>query len=368
SDIFKALSASLARTWTELKHDIKNIPKHPKFADFKHGVHIAWSGLLITYHSKQVYPRLYSITKWILVLALIVWFISRIITSLVHSIHLLFSVLLQNRIYYFDFIIAKIDQIAAFTISLVPNILLFVIRYIYPIPIDQLFFLSLSESGLRLQDSINTSKDQLQSQESVENPRIRSNWAMEFAKKELNELSDQPDKKRKRSSWSLIYENSRGSIPARLLLFLKRLTIKLGFFLSCAILSWLPIVGSFVWPLVTFYYIQKTFGMKYGVFLLILGYCVPSLNNLLTFRFLKTLAKLRAFGRELLEPYLCRSNMTKKERRAWFDIHSAYIYGFTCLLYPFLSIPIFGPIFFGVAQAAISELVIVVVHDTDFNK
>ncbi|KAI8893818.1 hypothetical protein BC833DRAFT_568886 [Globomyces pollinis-pini] len=86
-------------------------------------------------------------------------------------------------------------QIKVVTISLVPNIVSFIVRYIYPVPIDQHFFLTLKESGLA----------------------ARFNH----------------------------YVNG--------------------------ILSWLPIVESFVWPLITFCYIQKTSGMNYMVFLLVLG-------------------------------------------------------------------------------------------------
>jgi len=65
----------------------------------------------------------------------------------------------------------------------------------------------------------------------------------------------------------------------------------------------------------------------------------------------------RSLGWELLDPYLSRRGLGLMQQKAYLKLHFWPIFGFGLVAAAALAIPLVGPLFFGVLQAAAAELV-----------
>lgn len=124
------------------------------------------------------------------------------------------------------------------------------------------------------------------------------------------------------------------------------------------LLSLVPIFGYLVWPLISFFYVKRIVGFHFAVFLVFLSVIWPNSKLFLTKQLLQTITANRLIGRELLEPYLTRTEMSSREKRDWLSKHRMVIYGFTMVFYPFTFIPIIGPISYVLAQISIANLLL----------
>jgi len=113
-------------------------------------------------------------------------------------------------------------------------------------------------------------------------------------------------------------------------------------------LSFLPFVGGFVIPCFQFYIVSKIFGYKYSL-ALVATFFLPFLKPY-AWPFLQILFGARAVAIESLEPYFTRFGYDKI--KVFEKDNRALIFGFSLPLLLLMSIPILGPIFWGLVQAS----------------
>ncbi|KAG9289700.1 hypothetical protein G9A89_014435 [Geosiphon pyriformis] len=108
--------------------------------------------------------------------------------------------------------------------------------------------------------------------------------------------------------------------------------------------SFIPILGTFVYPLASGYALVSSLGLTSATTIGILIYMIPGTKTL-AILFLETLFGSRKLTRELLEPYFARLQFDHEMKRRWFAERSD-------------PLPIIGVFFFGVAQAAAALLLV----------
>ncbi|KAL2919718.1 hypothetical protein HK105_200632 [Polyrhizophydium stewartii] len=148
----------------------------------------------------------------------------------------------------------------------------------------------------------------------------------------------------------------RQGISVRMMRYLSRYMRRLAFVLVVSLLSKLPLVGWLCWPAASFAFFRGIVGWRIAAGMFAFGVISPPWWRFMRGRLLRGTFAFRALGRELLEPYLCRSLMTSKEMQAWMHENQLVVYGFTAVFYPLISLPWVGPLFFGIAQGAAARL------------
>ncbi|RKF80330.1 putative transmembrane protein [Golovinomyces cichoracearum] len=119
-------------------------------------------------------------------------------------------------------------------------------------------------------------------------------------------------------------------------------------------LSYLPVVGRFVLPTVSFYTFQKVTGFAPAA--VIFGTSIFLPRKFLVI-FLQSYFASRKLVRELLEPYFCRIRFNKEQKRNWFRDREGLLFGFGLGFYLFLRIPFFGVLIYGIAEASTAYLI-----------
>ncbi|RCI11130.1 hypothetical protein L249_7448 [Ophiocordyceps polyrhachis-furcata BCC 54312] len=119
-------------------------------------------------------------------------------------------------------------------------------------------------------------------------------------------------------------------------------------------LSYLPVIGPIVLPLVSFYTFHKAVGL--GLAGLIFGSSLLFPRTYLVI-FLQTYFSTRTFTRELLEPYFSRVKFTSSEKRNWFRSREGVLFGFGLGFYILLKIPLVGVLIYGIAEASTAYLI-----------
>ncbi|KAJ9056728.1 hypothetical protein DSO57_1030072 [Entomophthora muscae] len=123
-------------------------------------------------------------------------------------------------------------------------------------------------------------------------------------------------------------------------------------------LSFIPRVGVFVLPIASFYLTSKSVGLTLSLMLSALPLTVPGTKSYIVW-FLSTIYGTRSLSRELLEPYFGRLGFTAKERVEYFKQRESILLGFSLGYYLLISnIPIFGPVFYVFAQSATATFII----------
>jgi len=138
--------------------------------------------------------------------------------------------------------------------------------------------------------------------------------------------------------------------------FLGRFARRLMISLCLLILSYVPVIGPFVFPCAQFYLTARSlgFGLASAIFL---GSMLPGVNGY-SRMFYEHFSVCLNLSRELMEPYLCRVNPSANQKAETFKAKSALLLGFMtpfALLHKF---PFIGPLSFGIAQAAMAFLVV----------
>ncbi|KAJ3110025.1 hypothetical protein HDU96_006967 [Phlyctochytrium bullatum] len=197
-----------------------------------------------------------------------------------------------------------------------PNAGLYFFRYIYPTPVDLVFF-----------EALKTFTGEI----ALPGPRAR--FCLRFARS----LENMP--------------NGRGTYFARVVSYLRRYAKRLAILAFVWALSHVPVLRGLVsisWrDIRVLEFPLRMEARSMGLWLW----------NIVAFR---------ALGRELVEPYICRSKMDMFQRRQWFHHHEAIITGFTLPFYFLLEIPILGPaLFFGLSQASAARLSLELFSDLD---
>jgi hypothetical protein len=197
-------------------------------------------------------------------------------------------------------------------------------RYVYPQPIDKLFFESMLDYATF----------------------HRHEKGIQLARTELLKL-DHP------FSFSLLFsgfiKNPRGSITVRVLKAAKRTCKRVGLLFVCYLLSFLPILGPFVFPLVTFIYLRGRLGSDIAIVVLISS-IQPTLYLYLKSHPLQLLGTVRQLCLELMEPILSRNTTTNY---VWLKKNQWFLMGIVGIYIPFLAIPVLGPITFCLMECVI---------------
>ncbi|KAG9289721.1 hypothetical protein G9A89_014456 [Geosiphon pyriformis] len=139
--------------------------------------------------------------------------------------------------------------------------------------------------------------------------------------------------------------------------YLKRTLRDLKWTALLYLCSFIPILGTFVYPLASGYALVRSLGLTSATTVGILIYIIPGTKKL-AILFLETLFASRMLTRELLEPYFARLQFDRETKRRWFAEREAILFGFSIAFYFFIRIPIIGMFFFGVAQAAAALLLV----------
>ncbi|KAI8064367.1 hypothetical protein BC940DRAFT_306070 [Gongronella butleri] len=201
------------------------------------------------------------------------------------------------------------------TIAGLPFLLLLLMRYLYPKPLDQLFMTSLQFVDEYQDHPVSFAKRLAQQ-------RIRSTW----------------------------WRNMKD--------YLARSWVRWRWGLLLAVLSMLPLVGAFVFPAAGAYTTFRSLGKTQGI---LVGLCFLSLPSWMTKGLIRAGMEMRALMRELMEPYFVRMSMTHREKRRWFRGRQDTLFGFSLIAWILIAwLPFFNFLAYGVVQAAASYMLVVV--------
>ncbi|KAJ3300667.1 hypothetical protein HK104_008601 [Borealophlyctis nickersoniae] len=184
-------------------------------------------------------------------------------------------------------------------------------------------------------------------------------------------------------------EGGRGSPFSRLTAYIRRYLRRLMILTVITLASMIPIFGRLAWPAATVWYLALAIGWRNAAMVCAAGIVSPPWWRFVRGPLLKNIVRFRAFERELVEPYLCRSVLTSAQvmvgvtsiafcslnlciinveniqRRAWFHKHEPLIAGFALPFHLALLIPYLGPIVFGIAQASSARLCVEIFDEAD---
>lgn len=154
--------------------------------------------------------------------------------------------------------------------------------------------------------------------------------------------------------------------------FLWRFGKKAALSLAVYLATFIPYVGAFVLPAVSFYTFNKAVGTPAAVVIFGSGLVVPKRYLVM---FLQSYFSSRSLMRELvssclsdpitcictntvqLEPYFSRLHYSRPQKRAWFHNREGVLYGFALAFFIVLKIPLVGVLIYGVAEASTAYLV-----------
>ena len=309
------------------------------------GFHLAWEGskrAVCSRHISSLYATLFGLLAFSLVLYLATKLIMYIASGLWIALWLLLPI---NRSLFegLKTLSEATNSLTRTILDFLPNLILFTLRYLYPEPIESLFFNSIIETASDVAFKTDP----------------KAIYCVKFSKSQLLDIETG---RAARRCGCFCYRNPRGAAIHRLFLYLARVGKRIVLLAFISLVSLLPVVGRFAWPLATVHYIYSTLGMKTAIYFSFGSLLFPSLTGFLSGRPLSFLLKLRLFARELLEPYLSRSNLKQDERRHFIQQNTLLLCGFSLFFYLPMQIPIVGPFVFGFAEAAISVLFLQVVE------
>ncbi|KAI9095442.1 hypothetical protein DFS34DRAFT_625665 [Phlyctochytrium arcticum] len=308
-----------------------------------------------------------------------------------------------------DWTMDRVDYLISWFLLVTPDAGLYLIRYAWPEPLDRLFFEALRSLALQsalptnksrfilkfsrsLDDAPNVSAPQSTKSsssssagrlESTATPSITSPSLFipppppvpapvppgipgSSGTKEVDSKADTAEGTHEQSRLSgILFPGGRKAWSVRMLAYVKRYVKRLLLLAGLYLISLTPIIGGLTWPLATFSYLGMSIGYQRAVYFYAAGLVSPPWWRFVRGPLLRGIWSFRALERELVEPYLCRSEMNVFERRAWFRDNEPIIAGFTIPFYLLLSIPWVGPLSFGIAQAATASLCIEIFAERD---
>ncbi|KAJ1918855.1 hypothetical protein IWQ60_007390 [Tieghemiomyces parasiticus] len=119
----------------------------------------------------------------------------------------------------------------------------------------------------------------------------------------------------------------------------------------------LPVVGRYVPALANFKLMAGVLGNNLAAAITALTLVLPWTRDL-SWPLFKAMLAAQQLNRELLDPYFTRLQMTPKARKAWFKERQSLLLGFVAGFYLLIRLPIIGPAFFVVAQAAMGHWIV----------
>ena len=136
--------------------------------------------------------------------------------------------------------------------------------------------------------------------------------------------------------------------------FLMRYGRKAGISLTVLLLSYLPYVGKFVMPALSFYYFRTAVGPKPAIAVFASGIVLPRRYLV---KFLQAYFSSRTMMRELLQPYFSRVHFTSEQKRKWFRDREGVLFGFGVAFFTMVKIPLIGILIYGIAEASTAFLI-----------
>ncbi|KAF2152596.1 transmembrane protein UsgS [Myriangium duriaei CBS 260.36] len=119
-------------------------------------------------------------------------------------------------------------------------------------------------------------------------------------------------------------------------------------------LSYVPYVGRFVLPAVSFYTFNNAVGLEPALVIFGGGIFLPRRYLVM---FLQSYFASRSLMRDLLDPYFKRVKFTKEQKKAWFRDREGVLFGFGVGFFVFLKLPLLGVLIYGVAEASTAFLI-----------
>lgn len=156
-----------------------------------------------------------------------------------------------------------------------------------------------------------------------------------------------------------LYKTSDGSTHSTstaeaVSMFLFRFAKKGAISLVIFALSYLPLVGRFVLPGVSFYTFNAAVGLGPASIIFGAGIFLPRRYLVI---FLQSYFASRTLMRELLEPYFSRVRFTRAQKKAWFRSREGLLFGFAIGFYTLIKIPLVGVLVYGIAEASAAYLI-----------
>ncbi|KAJ1557078.1 hypothetical protein HK405_000898, partial [Cladochytrium tenue] len=199
----------------------------------------------------------------------------------------------SGMVWMLDAAVEAGDRCVTWLIAMMPDAGLYFLRYIYPRPLDLVFFESLKTMTTEL---------------ALPGPTAR--FSLRFARS----LDVGP--------------SSRASYLFRLGSYARRLCKRLAVLFAIYLASKVPVFGNLAWPAATFAFLGTEVGWSAAVWFCGVGTLSPPLWRYLGGPIPRMLIHFRVLCRELVEPYLCRSLMNSKQRHEWFRLYEPVIAGF----------------------------------------
>ncbi|KAJ3174696.1 hypothetical protein HDU87_006945 [Geranomyces variabilis] len=320
------------------------------------GIKLAYTGATATFKTPQTRNILGKTFIYLLAVTVTLVVVTHAVFLPLRVIHAITSffvrpVLGQTVARALDWLMDACDGFIRWFVLVTPEAGLYLIRYLFPGPLDNLFFAALR--GLTASLALRGGEAQF----AVAFARTLAQPPPSAAPGSEGGAAAGGDGVGGRKSWTI-----------RLLSYLKRYAKRIAMLAVVYLISLIPIVGLFVWPLATFAYMGLAIGWHRAAWVCAAGLISPPWWRFVKGPLLRGIWSFRSLERELVEPYLCRSVMTQSQRRAWFTRNEALIAGFTLPFWYLLSTPWVGPLAFGIAQAAASRLCVEIFDPVDVER
>ncbi|KAG0232232.1 hypothetical protein BGX31_005222 [Mortierella sp. GBA43] len=217
----------------------------------------------------------------------------------------------------------------------VPLLGLLFLRYMYPQPLDNIFIDALMYSDhLLLQEHARAKQEQAKNPDAVD-PLSTSIYVMDHRGPFAPALLAYPYRVQ---TWKEMWR------------YVRRTWKRLKWGLLFLVLSWVPVIGRFAFPVASFLSTLQSIGSKpLAVFFALASFMLP---RSVSIYLLKGFFECRALTRELLDPYFIRIGMTHYHRRKWFNYRKSVLLGFGVVFYIGCNLPLIGVAIFGLAQAS----------------
>ncbi|KAI1293924.1 hypothetical protein EDD11_008346 [Mortierella claussenii] len=219
--------------------------------------------------------------------------------------------------------------------SSIPLLGLLFLRYLYPQPLDDIFVDALVYSDhLLVQDHEHAKQEQARNPGAVD-PTSPSIYVMDHRGLFTPALLAYPYRVR---HWQEMWR------------YMRRTWRRLKWGLLFLVLSWIPVLGRFAFPIASFLSTIQAIGSKpLAIVFAAASFMLP---RSLSIYLLKGFFGCRALTRELLDPYFIRVGMSHYQKRKWFNYRKSVLLGFGVVFFVGCSIPVIGVAIYGLAQAS----------------
>ncbi|KAF9111968.1 hypothetical protein BGX27_004189 [Mortierella sp. AM989] len=219
--------------------------------------------------------------------------------------------------------------------SSIPLVGLLFMRYFYPQPLDDIFVEALSYSDHLLIQEHEIAKAEQARHPTEVDPNSPSIYVMDHRGPFTPALLAYPYQVRR---WQDMWR------------YVRRTWRRMKWGILFLVLSWIPVIGRFAFPVASFLSTIQSIGSKpLAIFFGVTSFMLP---RSVSIYMLKGFFGCRALTRELLDPYFIRVGMSHYQKRKWFNYRKSVLLGFGVVFYVGCSFPLIGVVMYGLAQAS----------------